>query len=166
MSTKDCLNHQLVAARRMTERLLADFHTPEQWTKQVQSQCNHALWFAGHMGHTDNFMISILDPTQSRKVEGFGERFGTGSIPSPNAADYPPPEDVVAVMRERREKLLSLLDKMTDDALAKPTPQGTPEFIPDYAAIFGTVVWHEGLHSGQLTVLRKVLGLAPVMGTK
>lgn len=163
MSTKDCLTHQLTAARKMTERLLADFHTPQQWTKQVASQCNHALWFAGHMAHTDNFMISILDPSQAQKVVGFAERFGTGSVPTPKPEDYPPPDEVVSVMRERREKLLSLLSTMSDDDLAKPTPKGTPEFIPDYAAIFGTVVWHEGLHSGQLTVLRRVLGLPPVM---
>jgi hypothetical protein len=163
MSTKDCLTRQLIAARKMTERLLGDFHTPEQWTKQVATQCNHALWFAGHMAHTDNFMISIIDPSQSQKIDGFAERFGTGSVPSPNPSDYPAPEEVVSVMRDRREKLLGLLNKMSDEDLAKPTPKGTPEFIPDYASLFGTVVWHEGLHSGQLTVLRKVLGLKPIM---
>jgi uncharacterized damage-inducible protein DinB len=165
MSTKDCLTRQLTGARRMTERLLADFHTPEQWTKQVATQCNHALWFVGHMAHTDNFMISILDPAQSKKADGFAERFGTGSIPTPNPADYPPSDEVVSVMRERREKLLSILKTLSEEDLAKPTPKGTPEFIPDYASIFETVVWHEGLHSGQLTVLRKVLGLPPVMAT-
>jgi hypothetical protein len=108
-------------------------------------------------------MISIVDPTQSRKVEGFAERFGTGSIPTPKPEDYPTPQEVVAVMRERREKLLEVLQTLTEDDLAKPTPKGTPEFIPDYASVFETVVWHEGLHSGQLTVLRKVLGLPSVM---
>lgn len=164
MSTKDSLARQLTAARRMTDLLLADFHTPQQWTKQVASQCNHALWFAGHMAHTDNFMISILDPSQTKQIDGFKERFGTGSIPSPRPEDYPPPQQVVDAMRERREKLLSVLQSMTDEDLAKPTPKGTPEFIPDYASIFETVVWHEGLHSGQLTVLRKILGLAPING--
>lgn len=147
----------------MTERLLSDFHTPEQWTKQVQSQCNHALWFAGHMAHTDNFMVTILDSSKARKVEGFAEKFGTGSVPSPRPEDYPPPEEVVAAMRERREALLGILKNLSDEELAQPTPKGTPEFIPDYGAIFETVIWHEGLHSGQLTVLRKVLGLPPVM---
>lgn len=163
MSTKECLNRQLIAARKMTEKLLADFKTPEQWTKQVASQCNHALWFAGHMAHTDNFMISIVAPSLSRKVEGFAERFGTGSIPTPRPEDYPPPQEVIAAMRERREKLISVLQTLSEEDLAKPTPKGTPEFIPDYASVFETVVWHEGLHSGQLTVLRKVLGLPSVL---
>lgn len=149
----------------MTERLLADFHTPEQWTKQVQSQCNHALWFMGHMAHTDNFMISILDPSKAKKIDGYAEKFGTGSTPSPRPEDYPPPEEVAEAMRERRGTLLSILESLSDEELARPTPKGTPEFIPDYAAIFETVVWHEGLHSGQLTVLRKVLGMPSVMGT-
>src|SRR5262245_29582142 len=89
MSTKECLTRQLTAARKVTERLLADFQTPDQWTKQVASQCNHALWFAGHMAHTDNFMISILEPAQAQRIDGFAEKFGTGSVPSPKPEDYP-----------------------------------------------------------------------------
>ena len=55
MGPKQRLQRQLVEMRQRSERLLADFRTPGQWTFQVHPSCNHALWFAGHMATSDNF---------------------------------------------------------------------------------------------------------------
>ena len=55
MEIKKRLKRQLLQARQLSEKLLADFKTPAQWVYQVHENCNHALWFAGHMAHVDNF---------------------------------------------------------------------------------------------------------------
>ena len=65
-------------------------------------------------------------------------------------------------MRERRVVLLSVLDGMSDDDLARKTPDGAPEFLPDVASVFELAVWHEGQHSGQLSVARRALGHKPL----
>ena len=70
-------------------------------------------------------------------------------------------EEVLAYMRERRAVLLELLADLSDEDLAKPTPEGAPEFLPDIGSVFETAVWHEGLHSGQLSVARRALGFPP-----
>jgi hypothetical protein len=67
-------------------------------------------------------------------------------------------------MRERRQALLSVLDGLSEEDLSKPTPPGSPEFLPDVASVFETAIWHEGLHSGQVSVVRKALGMPPLMG--
>jgi hypothetical protein len=66
-------------------------------------------------------------------------------------------------MRERREALLGVLDKLSDEDLAKPMPPGTPDFLSDVGSVFEAAVWHEGLHSGQLSVTRRALGHEPLM---
>ena len=162
MNSKVRLQRQLASTRRMSERLLADFQTPEQWVYQVHPNCNHALWFVGHMANTDNFLISLVAPEKATSIEGWANKFGMGSQPSSNAADYPPPEAVVAQMRERRAVLLEVLDSLSEDELAKPTPKGAPDFLPDYASVFELAIWHEGVHSGQLTVTRRALGHKPL----
>jgi len=34
--------------------------------------------------------------------------------------------------------------------------------LADYAAVFEMAIWHEGLHSGQLSSVRRALGHGPV----
>jgi hypothetical protein len=165
MTYKDRLRRQLLAARQTSEGFLADFQSIDQWVKQVHPCANHALWFAGHMGHTDNFFISIIAPEQARHDSRFAARFGVGSEPTNKPADYPPVDEVVSYMRERRAALLKILDGLSDADLSRPTPEGAPEFLPDFGSVFETAIWHEGMHSGQLSVTRRALGFQPLMET-
>ena len=51
---------------------------------------------------------------------------------------------------------------LTDEQLAGPPPEGFQKFAPTLGNILMRLLWHEGMHYGQLTVIRKSLGLAPV----
>ncbi len=164
MSATKRLEARLQGAREFTEQLLSKFNTPEEWTHQVHPKANHALWFAGHMGFADNFFVSLVDPGKAVEKEGYGETFGMGSQPTNNPDDYPSVEDVLAFMRNRREALLGVLADLSDDDLAKPTPEGAPDFLSDVASIFEMAVWHEGIHAGQATVAHRSLGNAPMFG--
>ena len=162
MSQKERLQRQLVRVRQNSERLLADFRTPQQWTFQVHPSCNHALWFAGHMATSDNFFLSLVAPERSQRLPEFQAKFGMGSQPTNQPAEYPAPESVLATMRERREELLAVLEQMTDEDLARKTPPGAPDFLPDIASVFELAIWHEGQHSGQVSVARRALGHKPL----
>jgi uncharacterized damage-inducible protein DinB len=162
MELKQHLHRQLVSVRQASERLLADFRTPEEWTFQVHPACNHALWFAGHMATVDNFFLSLIAPEKVRPISEFQSKFGMGSQPTNDPSVYPSAESVLEVMRERRSALLDTLDHMSDEDLARKTPDGAPEFLPDVSSVFELAVWHEGQHSGQLTVARRALGHPPL----
>ena len=164
MSLKNRLRRQLVKTRDLSERLLADFHTPQEWVHQVHEGCNHALWFAGHMANSDNFFLSLVAPQKAAQLEGFAPRFGMGSHPTGNPADYPPAADVLETMRERRRTLLGVLDELSDEQLSNPTPSGSPDFLTDFAAVFEMANWHEAMHAGQLSVTRRALGHQPLSG--
>ena len=162
MSQKERLQRQLERVRQNSERLLADFRSPEQWTFQVHPNCNHALWFAGHMATSDNFFLSLVAPEKSQKLPEFQAKFGMGSQPTSQVNEYPPLESVLATMRERRQTLLAVLDRLSDEDLAKKTPAGAPDFLPDVASVFELAIWHEGQHSGQVSVARRALGHKPL----
>lgn len=162
MSLKDHLQRQLTNARKASEQLLADFKTPQEWTYQVHPACNHALWFAGHMATSDNFFLSLIAPEKKKEMPEFQTQFGMGSQPTNDPAVYPNPDSVLATMRERRGVLLSTLESMTDDDLAQKTPDGAPDFLPDVGSVFEVAIWHEGRHSGQLSVARRALGHKPL----
>jgi len=162
MQLKDRLQRNLASMRQNSERLLADFKTPEQWTYQVHPACNHALWFAGHMATSDNFFLSLVAPEKTKKLPEFQAKFGMGSQPTNDPAAYPVPDAVLEIMRERRQTLLEVLDRLSEDDLARKTPAGSPDFLPDFGAVFELAIWHEGQHSGQLTVARRALGHKPL----
>jgi hypothetical protein len=164
MSLQDRLRRQLVKTRELSETLLADFHTRQEWMHQVHPGCNHALWFVGHMANSDNFFLSLVAPEKSVKLDGFAPRFGMGSHPTGEPDDYPPPEDVLGTMRERRRTLLNVLNDLSDDDLSRPTPAGSPDFLTDFAAVFEMANWHEAMHAGQLSVTRRALGHKPLSG--
>ncbi len=164
MSLQQRLQRQLHSTRQMSEKLLADFKSPHDWVHQVHPGCNHALWFVGHMANTDNFLLSLVSPASTIPLSGFNTRFGMGSQPTDQPDQYPPPETVLATMGERRSKLLEVLATLSDDDLAKKTPEGAPEFLPDFASVFELAIWHEGLHAGQLSVTRRALGHQPLVG--
>ncbi|MEX2174735.1 MAG: DinB family protein [Pirellulaceae bacterium] len=162
MSWKERLQKNLNNMRQMSERLLQDFKTPDEWVFQVHPNCNHALWFAGHMAQLDNFFLSLVAPDKARDLPEFRTRFGMGSQPTSDPAAYPPPETVLATMRERRQSLLEALAGMTEDDLDRKLSAGTPEFLSDVGSVFEMAIWHEGQHNGQLSVARRALGHQPL----
>jgi len=163
MSQKSRLLNQLNSARSFSNKLLKDFETPVSWTHQLHKGGNHALWFAGHMGTTDNFMLSLVRPDLCEANDQYGTLFGLGSQPSEDLSSYPSVESVIGFMADRREKLLQALEEMSDEQLTQATPDGAPEFMPDNASVFETAVWHEGLHSGQISLIRRSLGFDPIV---
>lgn len=164
MSQQSTLHNQLRQARDFSEKLLTDFRTPQEWTHQLYPGANHALWFAGHMAVTDDFFLTAIDPSRSTGLPDLGDRFGMGSKPTGNPQDYPPPELVLTAMRERRAVLLGLLETLGEADFERPSQGAAASFLPTWGDVFATALWHEGLHAGQLSMVRRALGHPPVMG--
>ncbi|QGJ72116.1 DinB family protein [Planctomycetales bacterium 10988] len=152
----------LIQTREFTEKLLEVFQKEEDWIYQVHPEANHALWFIGHLAHTDDFFISLIEPEKKEDTFQATEMFGMGSQPVADLSAYPPIDEVRSRMKERREVLLDVLSSLTEEDLKKETPPGTPEFLKNYESVFQTAIWHEGMHSGQLTVTRRALGHPPI----
>ena len=164
MDTKPRLVGQLNGVRNLSEKILSAFTTPEQWVYQVHPQANHALWFAGHIGLVDDFLVSAIAAEKPQQPEGYKEKFGMGSRPTSRPADYPAAETVLAFWRERREALLKVLAGLSEDDLARPKPVGLPELFTDVASMFELATRHEAMHAGQVTVARRALGHEPLRG--
>lgn len=162
MNAKASLKRALKQVRGVSEELLATFDSGTDWTYQVFPGANHALWFAGHMAVVDNHFIAAIDPSRARPLPEFDRAFGKGSRPTNRPEDYPPVDDVLAAMRERRRAFLDLLAGLSDEQLSGPPQPGSPEFMRDVASVFELAVWHEGLHAGQVSVARRALGHGPV----
>jgi uncharacterized damage-inducible protein DinB len=167
MELRDHARHLLQFSRKFTEGLLCSFKTPEDWVFQIHPKVNHAMWITGHLGLVDNSFICRFRSDRGQKPEGWDRMFGFGSQPQPAAAAYPSAEEVLAYFRERRQALLAVLDEMSLEELQAPAPPAGERSpiagAPSIGHGFIFVAYHEGLHSGQLTVAHRALGHAPVI---
>jgi uncharacterized damage-inducible protein DinB len=166
MKLADRILRQLKQVREFNEKMLEAFQTPEDWTHQIAPGTNHALWFAGHMTTADNYFISKLAPNRKKPLDDWEALFGMGSKPTSNPDQYPPAAEVLDVMRERRAVLLELLAKETDADLAGPPLEGPNDFWPDKGSIYEMIGWHEMLHAGQVSMVRRALGHKPVFSAE
>jgi uncharacterized damage-inducible protein DinB len=149
-------------ARRVTLAMLEDVPF-DRWCLQPVAGGNHAMWIAGHLAATDDFFLVNVGRRTSALPEGWTGLFATGSKPVADLDAYPAPEVVMAQLAARREDLQSWFRSLTEAELRTPLPAGM-RFAANLAELMPSVAWHEAWHGGQLSLVRKALGLAPKFG--
>lgn len=166
MDLKAHATQSLKVARRLTTSFLADFNTLHDWFYQAHDQANHALWIVGHLGMADNAFASKFRPKLGDDREGWREKFWFGSEPQTDPKYYPPIDEVLDYFEVRRQVLLQVLGELTMPELLAPAPP--PEAAsplagaPNIGHVFFFIAYHEGMHSGQLSVARRGLGNPPL----
>lgn len=166
MSTdlRDHIRSQLDWARMCTDNLLETFPAGKA-TFRTGEHDLHATWILGHLALTEGWVLGMLTPG-GRQKEIFPEEwveanhFGYGStVQSPDT--YPAFEEVLRVFRAMHEALLDWLDNADDEALGAPLDDGGTGFAKTPGDAISRMAWHEGWHAGQLSTLRRALGLSP-----
>lgn len=153
----------LAFARQATLSLLEAI-PKDKLTTPASPGGNHALWVAGHLARSDDDFLTVLSGSKSPLPPKWKELFGTGSKPMASAADYPDLKEILAALSERRQALVTWLKSLDEAKLRSPLPEDWRDFAPTHAALATSIVWHEGVHAGQLTSIRKALGLKPIYG--
>lgn len=134
------------------------------WFHVPVASGNHAAWIAGHIAWEDDCWLTSLVPDRgSLMPPAWHERFGQGSRPTTNPADYPAIADIRTALTARREELIALFTASVD-RLFDPLASEHHGFARTLAALMPALACHETLHAGQLTVVRKSLELERVLG--
>ncbi|MCH8054255.1 MAG: DinB family protein [Planctomycetes bacterium] len=147
-------------ARKWTLELLSDI-PQDKLTHQPCAAGNHAIWIAGHIAYADDLFASKIGNKPARCSDSWVKLFGMGSIPQADAGAYPSLSEVTNALADNREGLLAWFSSMSAEELAKPLPDDFKTFAATLGQLMISIACHESLHAGQLTVVRKSLGLAP-----
>ncbi|MGI9474153.1 MAG: DinB family protein [Rubripirellula sp.] len=155
MSLKEQLRHGLEHTRGFTDQVLSEIVDDNDWVRRPVPDANHALWIAGHLAFATNAFIGFVDPTRKDNANDGASLFGKGiqSVEDLNA--YPKPGDVAQYLTERGRTFIELLSETED--FDRVVTEG-PAFMHDVGAVFQMAIWHEALHSGQLTVIHRMIG--------
>ncbi len=166
MSLQAHARHSLELARRINEGIIESFNSDDDWFYQPHPQANHALWIIGHLALADNSFASKFRESTDRKPDGYEELFWFGTKPSSDRSQYPPVDEVLAYFRDRRENLLNVINELSDEELAEAAPPAEERSpiagAPNVGQLLHFAAYHEGMHTGQLTVCHRGLGHPPL----
>jgi hypothetical protein len=149
-------------ARRCTLKLV-DGIPPDKLCHQPVPNTNHALWVLGHLACSDDFFATSLGGCESVIDEKWPELFGMGSKPVDDPGAYPSLEEVMSGLERARQGMLETFRAMGEQKLMSATPDDWQAFAPTYATVMGSIAFHEGFHAGQLSAVRRSLGLGQAL---
>jgi hypothetical protein len=156
---------QIIFARKYTIGLLEQ--TPmTEWYRQPPGGVSHVGWQVGHIAFAEYRLALWRIRGPQPQDEGlfsqdFLRLFGANSIPDADPAKYPAPVEVRAVLDRVHEQALRELPSLEDADLDQAVPHPHPFAKTKLLAL----LWcahHEMLHAGQIGLLRRLLGYAPM----
>lgn len=150
-------------ARGMTLSFLQDI-PDDKWCHQPIPNANHACWVVGHLARTDSFFRATFAGQESKVPKEWDGLFGMGSTPNGDASNYPAPSELRDALAAQREDLKKWLASLSSEQAAKALEGDWLQFAPDIGSLPGSIACHESVHAGQLTLVRKSLGISPKFG--
>lgn len=164
MEVKTLIKTSLLHARGMTDKILDELASPEDWLHRASPGGNHALWIAGHLQLVDLRALTFIGVETQQDLKQQAIQFGRGSVPQDSIAPSTEPALLREQLKTSRSRLLEALDSLTNEDFDKPASPEAPPFMPTVGMVFQMVLWHEAMHSGQLTIIHRQLGHPPVAG--
>lgn len=136
------------------------------WFRQPKEGVTHIAWQVGHLAMAEYALCLVRTRGQRPEDESlipaaFVKQFGRESQPDPDAAKNPSPAEIRTVFDRVHEQILRELPALSDSALDEPTVKPHPLFNTK----LGALLWcprHEMSHVGQIGLLRRFLGHAPL----
>jgi uncharacterized damage-inducible protein DinB len=161
----ELLRNQLLVAFDWTDKAVDDLfaaNPAEQFLHQPCPGANHALWTLGHLATVNQYFLKSLAGHDGTLFEKHKAMFFAKSQPTPDASSYPPIGVLRDYFKTSRAAFRSWVESLSDEQLLGPPPEDFQKFAPTVGNILMRLLWHEGMHYGQLTVIRKSLGMNPV----
>lgn len=131
-------------------------------TAQVANVPNHALWTYGHLANTADWIRGTIDGKPASIKPEWDKLFGMGSKPVDDPRAYPSLAEVKKEYERTFKELVALTESHNDEQLSAPCAKDTGGFASSKLDAVIKSAWHEGWHLGQLTDLRRGLGLPGV----
>lgn len=124
---------------------------------------NHAAWIAGHLARTYDWVLDRYGETAALP-DVYADVFAAGKDVELDAAKYPPLDDIVVALNERRQACADWFNSLPEEKAAEELDEEARIFGQTFAGMMGALGAHENYHAGQLSVVRKKLGMDRVFG--
>lgn len=176
MSRSQLLSDGVLHSAERLQTYLQGF-SDENRTRQAPGLPNHAAWSLGHLALTMHRVAARLDALAPLPPEDFLEasdelprgdsrRFAAGSVafkstPTSDPSIYPSWQRCIEIFDRATRRLAAALASTPDSVLDQPTPWGPSQTT--FALLAMRMMYHNGMHAGQIADLRRALGMKRVL---
>lgn len=156
---------QIEFARAYTLSILAEIDEG-LWFAMPPGCPTHVAWQVGHLAMAE-YGLCLFRQRGRQEIDlalmtsGFRKLFSRGTVPEVDAGKYPPAAEIRATLARVHSQVLQESQSFTEEQLAAPVDM--PYAV--HANKLGSLLFcshHEMLHAGQLGLLRRLLGQAPL----
>ena len=139
---------------------------PGDWFRPPAEGVTHLAWQVGHLAMAEYGLLLFRQrgrqPVDSEIMSGkFRKAFSKGTTPDPHPENNPSGDEILKVFHRVHAQAAEELPRFDDAQLDEPIDM--PYAV--YPTRLGSVLFcahHEMLHAGQIGLLRRLLGKAPV----
>lgn len=149
-------------AHELASRTFADFPADKALFQPSPSD-NHMLWHMGHLAVNYDWFGSAIDGKPGVVSKADYARFGMGSKPLSDPGAYPPIAEVRRLFDSAWQRFIAAAVLLSEADAAKPACTESHGFLSDRLDAVHKAAWHDGWHAGQVSGLRKALGLKGVL---
>jgi len=156
---------QIQFARNYTVGLL-DAIPRDLWFEIPDRLPTNVAWQVGHLTVSQYgllmFRLRGREPEDLELIPGrFRKAYGRESIPSADPSKQPSADELLERLGTVHERSLAVLEGIDPEVLLEPIEMPYAAYPIKLGGILFCPI-HEGIHAGQLGVLRRAHGLAPV----
>lgn len=132
-------------------------------TFQASPSDNHAHWTYGHLVTAYLWFASLIDGKSTAAPANYDKLFGMKSTPQPDAGAYPALAEVKRECAAAYKRFADAVAAMKPADMNKPTMAESHGFAKSRLDVVYKAAWHDGWHNGQISTVRRALGLPPMM---
>lgn len=155
---------RVTTARKWTNDLITDVEEAK-WFDMPAGGIGHVAWQLGHLAASQVALVHMRcfgKKFTDVAPDSFRKTFGRGSEPVADRTKYPPLGEIRSEFDRIQADVLKLVSGLPDAALDEPAgAEPHPMFTTRCGAV-GMVALHETFHAGQIAVLRRLFGKAPL----
>ena len=161
--------------RKYTMTLLEDLE-PDDWFwmpggttggSETGDFKTHIAWQVGHIAMSEYGLTLFQQRGRNREVDAelmsskFRKLFMRGTDPSQDIESHPSPEEILSVLDKVHQQMRTEIVTYDGDALDQELGPPTSAYGTRYGALLFAAD-HEMLHAGQIGLLRRLMGKAPL----
>lgn len=170
-TAQDALADAVLNTKMLLARYLAGFDDTSH-TSQAPGLPNHVAWSLGHLALTMHRIAEMIDgaPIPAEDIGDGGvtglrgrfdrESVAFGSVPAADAARYPSMARCVEIYNAACDRVAAAVRGASEARLAESVKWGAG--TATLGSLAGRMVFHNGMHTGQIADLRRALGFKSI----
>lgn len=158
MHAKDAMKYEMDTAMMVLKTYISDLSDADLMVRPAKG-ANHIAWQLGHLISSEVQLLNGASPGAAIELPaGFATAHTKDTTGVDDPSKFFSKQQYLDLFDKQRAATKAALDKISDAALDKESPEDMKSYCPTVGTIFMLIGGHVLMHSGQFATVRRILG--------